>query len=120
MRKAALCLILMLSLTSSAYALEDGRTEQGVAGRFGIVLGRGLLNLIGTPFELIRTPIAEVDNHKWLWPITFIPRAINNVVIRATSAVNDLVVYPWMVPFTDDLSPITEPFGLPQYVWSQP
>jgi hypothetical protein len=119
MRKAALCLILILTLTSSAYALEDGRTTHGVLAREGIVMGRGVLNLLGFPFELIRTPIAETQVHKWVWPVTFIPRAITNVIARASSATHDLLVYPWLVPFTDDLSPITEPLGLPTYVWGK-
>jgi hypothetical protein len=119
MRKMVLGLVFMLSLSSAAYALEDGRTTHGVLAREGIVLGRGILNIIGTPLELIRTPIAEWGIHKWVWPVTFIPRAATNAITRASSAVNDIVVYPWMVPFTDDLSPITESMGLPEYAWSR-
>lgn len=119
MKKAALCLVFMLTLSASAYALEDGRTTHGVLAREGIVLGRGVLNLFGFPFELIRTPIAEPSTHKWVWPVTSIPRSITNALARASSAVNDIIVYPFVVPFTDDLSPITEPMGLPKYVWSK-
>ena len=119
MRKAILCLVFLLSLSATAHALEDGRTTHGVLAREGIVLGRGLLNLLGFPFELIRTPIAEPSTHKWIWPVTSIPRSLTNVLARASSAAHDIIVYPWVVPFTDDLSPITEPMGLPKYVWSK-
>src|SRR5262245_41869055 len=108
MRKIMMVLILMLSISAPLYALEDGRTDKGVMGRELTVLGRGLLNIVGTPLEIIRTPIAETKMHKWAWPVTFIPRAVTNILIRATSAVNDIVVYPWVVPSTDDLSPLTE------------
>ena len=119
MKRMVLFLVLFLSCVSLAQAGEDGRTSKGAWAREGIVLGRGVLNILGMPFELIRTPAVEPSTHQWLWPITSIPRSITNVIARATSGVNDLLIYPFVVPFTNDISPLTEPMGLPEYVWSR-
>ncbi len=112
-------LLILFSSASLAQASEDGRTTKGGFAREGIVLGRGVLNILGAPFELIRTPAAELSTHKWLWPVTSIPRSITNVIARATSGVNDILIDPFVVPFTNDISPLTEPMGLPEYVWSR-
>ena len=119
MRKTLLGLVLLISLCSVAYASEDGRTKHNGFVRELMVLDRGVLNVIGTPLEIIRTPIAEWDTHHWLFPITSIPRTLTNAVIRASSAGNDIIVSPFVVPFTDDISPLTESFDLPEYVWSR-
>ncbi len=103
----------------SAYAGLDGRTEKGVWAREGMVLGRGLLNVIGTPVEVFATPMREHTIHPKAWPITGIIRIPTNVIARASSALNDLVLYPWIVPFTDDISPLTEPMGISEYAWSR-
>ena len=119
MKKAAFLFALLLMLNTFAYASEDGRTTKGVWGREGIVLGRGLLNLVGAPFELIRTPVAETKVHTKAWPITSIPRTITNAFTRFASGAYDFLAYPFVVPATDDLSPLTEPMGLPEYVWGK-
>ncbi len=118
MKKIILFAALFL-IPCSAYAGIDGRTERGVWGREAIVLGRGLLNIPGTVAEVFATPMREPAMHPKAWPITGLIRIPTNVIIRAVSAVNDLLVYPWMVPFTDDLSPFTEPMGLPEYGWNR-
>ncbi len=97
----------------------DGRTDRGVFAREGIVLGRGILNLPGTVLEVIATPVREHTIHAKAWPLTGLIRIPTNVFARAASAVNDIVVYPFMVPFTNDISPLTEPMGIPEYAWSR-
>ena len=119
MKKIIFGLILFLSCISLAQASEDGRTTKGGFVREGMVLGRGVLNILGSPFELIRTPATEPSTHKWLWPVTSIPRSVTNFIVRATSGVNDILVYPFVAPFTNDISPLTEPMDLPEYVWSR-
>lgn len=112
-------LILLLTLSSAAYAETDGRTDRGVWAREGMVLGRGLLNVPGTVVEVFTTPLREPEIHPKAWPLTGLLRIPMNVITRAASAVNDIAIFPWVVPFTDDLSPITEPMGLPEYAWSR-
>ena len=111
--------VLIFLLPCAAYAGVDGRTERGVWAREGIVLGRGLLNIPGTVAEVFATPLREHRIHSKAWPVTGLIRIPTNVLTRAASAVNDIVVYPWVVPFTDDLSPITATMDLPDYAWSR-
>ncbi len=100
-------------------AFEDGRTQQNGFVRECIVLGRGVTNLVTSPLELLATPLREPGIHRWLWPMTSVPRGITNVIVRLSSGVNDLLVHPFVVPFTNDISPITEPYDLPEYVWQK-
>lgn len=119
MKKIIFLAAALFLIPCAAYAGIDGRTDKGVWAREGMVLGRGLLNIPGTVVEVFATPFREPAIHPKAWPITGLIRIPTNVIIRAVSAVNDLVVYPWVVPFTDDLSPFTEPMDLPEYAWSR-
>ncbi|MBI3312880.1 MAG: hypothetical protein HYZ83_01405 [Candidatus Omnitrophica bacterium] len=95
----------------------DGHTEKGVWAREATVIGRGLGNIIGLPLEIPRAFQRETGTHSRVWPITFIPRLLTNLAVRLSSIFNDLVVYPWVAPFTDDLSPWTESYDIPEYPW---
>jgi hypothetical protein len=46
-----------------------------------------------------------------------LPRTVTNIFIRSVSAVYDLVLTPFVQPFTDDTSPLTDAMGLPVYPW---
>lgn len=116
-KKLVLLFAFFLALQSTAFAYEDGRTDKGVWGRLGMVESRGLLNLIGLPCEFIRTGAVEKTVHPKAWPVTYIPKLFYNVFGRASSAANDVLVYPFIAPFTNDLSPMTEPLGLSTYPW---
>lgn len=97
---------------------SGGRVEESPLKRTGIVVQRGLLNLVGSPVEIYSTAVRERKNHHWIWPVSFVPRTITNVVVRAASVVNDVLISPFFVaPFTTDIRPITEPMGLPDYPW---
>ena len=102
-------------LIAMVQAGMDGHTDQGIGAREGIVLGRGLGNILTLPFEIPRTIKSETEIHPKLWPVTFLPRTLTNLLLRAVSAVNDVIIYPFAVPFTDDISPMTESFDLPDY-----
>lgn len=118
-RFIALFLLVIIAATPLVYAGQDGRAEKGVWGREAAVLGRGLLNIVSAPAELIYTPARETDIYPKAWPVTFLPRFIMNAVTRLSSAAYDIVCYPWIVPFTDDLSPLTDYYDLPTYAWSK-
>ncbi len=109
--------LILTSIIPMGSAGVDGHTEKGVFARKMTVLGRGMGNIIGLPLEIPNTIKRETEIHPKLWPITFIPRWLTNTAVRLTSAVNDIVFYPWIVPFTDDLSPLTESYDLPDYPW---
>ncbi len=116
--KKAFFLILFLMISSHVYAFtDDGRTTHGPFTRLLIVEGRGIASLAASPLELIGTGVREAEAHPRVWPITYVPRFLTNFVARLISGVNDIVFYPFQVPFTDDLSPMTEPMGLPDYPW---
>lgn len=122
MKKIVLFSLLFLMLNASLKAdvgAGDGRTQHGVFVREGMVLGRSILNIVGAVVEVVATPAREHNLHSKAWPVTGILRIPNNVIVRAASAVNDIVVYPFVVPFTNDLSPLTEAMGLPEYAWSR-
>ncbi len=105
-------------LTLPLYAEVDGRTTHGPLTRIAIVEARGISNFAAIPLvDFPRTLATEVRMHHWLWPVTFIPRFTTNFLIRFSSSIYDMAFYPWIVPFTDDISPITEPMGLPEYPW---
>lgn len=112
-------LVLFLLLVSDLHAAEvEGQTTHGPLTRIAIVETRGISNFAAIPLvDFPRTVATEVRMHHWLWPVTFIPRFITNTLIRVASSVYDVAFYPWMAPFTDDISPITEPMGLPEYPW---
>lgn len=112
--------ILLLLICSPLYALnldEDGRTTKPPLARPFMVIWRGVVNLLALPMEIPLTLAREGDMHPKIWPITYVPRLLTNVITRTFSAANDLFFFPWATPFTDDLSPWTEPMGLPMYPW---
>lgn len=109
--------MLFLLLASPAWAYDTGRTEDGVLKRIAHVEGRGFLNLLGMPAELVRTPVEEARVHSRLWPVTFLPRAVTNIFIRSVSGVYDILLAPFVQPFTDDTSPLTDSMGLTEYPW---
>lgn len=118
MKKIILVFSLLCVMTPVLYAsYDDGRTERGGLARIGMVEGRGLLNVIGLPLELPYTAVNEVRVHKLGGPVTFLPQFLLNVVARSVSAFNDMICFPWVAPFTDDLSPLTEGMGLTEYPW---
>ncbi|HXV27390.1 MAG TPA: hypothetical protein VD913_00345 [bacterium] len=117
MRKL-LTFFIFLSVASPLFAAVDGQTDHGPLTRIAIVEGRGLTNLLALPLvDLPRTVGSEVRMHHWLWPVSVIPRIATHLVIRVTSSFYDIAVYPWKAPFSNDISPITEPMGLPEYPW---
>ena len=117
MRKVLLVSFFFL-ITSPLYASVDGRTTHGPLTRMAIVEGRGLVNLLALPLvDIPRTTVNEVRMHHWLWPATVVPRILTHLMIRVVSSIYDIAFYPWIAPFTDDISPLTEPMGLPEYPW---
>ena len=95
----------------------DGRTSHGPFVRPWMVFSRGAVNAAGLPFAMVNTFAREFTIHHWVWPVTVGPRLVTEFVTRTTSAGYDLVLNPLIVPFTDDISSLNEPFGLPEYPW---
>ena len=118
MKKTAFILAFLFTATGPAMALDqDGRTTMGPLARVGYVMMRGAANAAGSPFEISGTLTREYRMHSRLWPLTWTPRFLRNLAIRLTSIVNDIFFSPFVAPFTNDLSPFTEAFDLPEYPW---
>ena len=118
MKKYAAFLIAVLMTAGPAYGYDTGRrSDRNVFQRIAVAEGRGILNVVGMPLELVRTPIAEAKRHKWIWPVSFVPRLITNIIGRSTSAVYDIAFSPIIYPFSNDTTPLTDPMGLPDYPW---
>lgn len=120
MKRIMALLLALLLFAPSAHAVDDDyRTDLGFFAREGTVIGRGLLCLLSVPYEPVRTTIAETEIHPGLWPFTFIPRAFLNTFVRFISAGHDVLIFPFYVPFTNDLSPWTQAYDLPDYAWQK-
>ena len=117
MKRILILLSVFLILSGSVQATEEYRTEKGTFSKQVAVMGRGIINVLGMPMEFATTFIRERETYNRLWPVTYPFRAATNVLYRITSAVNDVFIYPWAVPFTNDITPWTEAMGLPEYPW---
>ncbi len=120
MKKTALILLFLLLMARPGWALsQDGRTTMGPWARVGYVMNRGLVNVVSFPYEMVGTIAREREIHSRAWPLTWLPRFLNNSAVRVASGFNDFLVQPFVVPHTDDLSPMTEPFDLPEFPWQR-
>ncbi len=81
------------------------------------IMGRGLVNVVSSPFEAVRTPIVESGQHQYLWPFSFGFRAVRNFAYRLTSGIYDIGFYPLATPFLDETPPLTDKMGLSNYIW---
>ena len=112
--------ILIFLHSTVASASIDGRVKNTTPQkRFRIVLSRGVVNTVTLPLEFKRTAVHEKEIPPKAWGFTVAPRMLTNFFLRFSSAVNDIFLFPWHTPFTDDLSPWTEAFGLPDYPWQE-
>lgn len=118
MKKISFLVFLLLLPALSLYAQGDEQfSHRGPLGRMGVVEARGLINVVTTPLELIGTAIREPKIQPKWWPVTILPRMGLNFVLRVVSGVNDALFFVWVVPFTDDITPLTDDMGLPEYPW---
>ncbi len=111
--------LLALILAAPALALEvdeSGRTEAGPLNRSAYVLARGVTGVATIPCDIYRTGRTEIQSHRWLWPFTMLPRQFTNIVARTASSAHDFFIAPWAIaPYTDDITPMSEGLGLPDF-----
>ena len=86
--------------------------------RIASIEKRGFVNLVTAPGELVYAFKSEKKGHPKAWPLTYIPRFFLNMAIRWGSSVNDFIVLPWYVTWSEDV-PLTRHFELPDYVWEK-
>ena len=82
---------------------------------------RGVVNFVTAPYELVRTTKEEYNLRPRAWFYTAIPRSIQNMTTRMSSATYDMLVKPWGLALgkSQDTSPLTEHLDLPEYAWSK-
>ncbi len=81
------------------------------------IMGRGVLNLVSFPLEVVRTPAVETGAHHYLWIFSSVPRTFRNVIYRLSSGLYDIAFYPFATPFVEEAPPFTQKMGLSNYIW---
>jgi len=118
MKKICFVLMMLIMIASHGSAAEAKIDESaGDWEKVGYVVIRGFGNFLGAPLELPRTMVQELNNHPKAWPFTFIPKTLSHIFIRGASALNDVLFFPPMVPFSNDISSWAEQIGLSEYPW---
>lgn len=119
MNKKVFFFAFLFIVTVSPLRAEDARSGKGVFRRLLEVEGRGFVNVLALPAEIPGAFLREKEMHRKIWPVTLAPRLINNLIVRSASAANDIFFYHWTVPFTEDRTPMTAHFDLPEYPWQR-
>ena len=104
--------------TNPLFAKETAEKKSGWA-QVGSIEKRGFANLGTALGEFGTTLQSERKEHPKAWPLTYIPRAFMNTVVRVSSSVNDIAVLPWYAAAAGDDTPLTRHFDLPDYVWEK-
>jgi len=101
----------------SLFATETVKKENAFK-QIASIEGRGAMNFLTSPGEFASAFRMEKKDHPKAWPLTYVPRAFTNIAIRVGSSVNDFIVLPWYVTWSDP-TPLTRHFELPDYVWQK-
>ncbi len=121
---SAICLFFLFTAASPAPPISpelerEGRSDLSPKQRVGYVMKRGALNVLSefAFLEVGRTAEIEKREHPKSWLLRLPPFGFTNYAYRMFSGLFDLVVFPFVAPFTDDIRPLTETFDLPEYPW---
>lgn len=117
-KKIALALAGLLFLGAGTLFAAEPVKKENVFKQIGSIEKRGFVNLITLPGEWYYAGKEEIKNHPKAWPLTYIPRTFMKLAIRFTSSVNDFMVLPWYVAWSEP-TPLTRRFDLPDYVWQK-
>ena len=118
MRKLGFYFLMLFLISPCAHAAYEQYYPKAPHDNSLKVVSRGVANAMALPLETYGTLRREIRFHSRLWPVTYIPRFLNNFVIRIASATHDVLTLPWTAPFAEDTSPWTEGMGLPKYPWN--
>lgn len=117
MKKISALIFLFSFFISSNAVFAEVTPNLSTGKKILTVEGRGWVNLVTSPLELLTSSLREFKKRKYLGVITFAPQTATNFFYRVTSFVNDILLYPCVVPFTDNITPWTEYIGIPEYPW---
>ena len=117
--KIARILLSLLFLGSFSVFAKETAAKENYFKQVLSVEGRGVVNVVTSPGEVVRTYIAEKKNHSKAWPATYLPRLLMNFATRFVSGANDVFILPWYAWAAQDTTPMTQHFDLPDYVWQK-
>jgi hypothetical protein len=118
-KKIVLILIGMLLLGTSPLLAGETAKKEGFWKQAGAIEGRGLVNFLSMPLEFRKAAVIETQDHPKAWPLTYVPRLFTNLATRLTSSVNDFLVLPLSSMATQDTTPLTRRFDMPDYAWQK-
>ncbi len=113
----ALFCICILLISGAPFVAASGNDDLSFKDKAITLETRGLLNLLTFLGEIPKTYILETKVHSKAWPVTGFPRALKNVITRATSSVLDIFMFPLYAGGEDNMQPMTRQFDLPDYLW---
>ncbi len=116
-KKIGILIVFLFLGTSALFAAEPVKKES-VLKRIGSIEKRGFVNLLTSPAEVVYAFKGEKKDHPKAWPLTYIPCFFAKTVTRLGSSVNDILVLPWYVTWSE-ATPLTRHFELPDYVWQK-
>jgi hypothetical protein len=116
--RIAWILIALLFLGVSPLFAAETVKKESLLKQIGSIEKRGLVNLVTSPGEAVNAFKVEKKDHPKAWPATYVPRFLMNTVVRVASSVNDFIVLPCYVAWSDS-TPLTRHFDLPDYVWEK-
>ena len=97
---------------------REGRSDLKPLQRSAFVFRRGIINASTSLLEIGRTLKLEKQTHPKAWPGTYPFRLFYNFFMRISSAGYDIALFPiFVVPFTDDIRPMTRYFDMPDYAY---
>jgi hypothetical protein len=116
--RIALVLIGLLFLGTGPLCAAETVKKECPLKQAASIEGRGVLNFLTSPGELVYTAMTEKKEHPKAWPLTYVPRFFMNLAVRVGSSVNDILVLPWHAAAGNG-APLTRHFELPDYVWEK-
>lgn len=100
------------------FAAEPAKKEN-VLKQVASIEGRGFLNLLTSPGEVVYAFKSEKEMHPKAWPATYIPKLVAKFVTRFASSTYDIFLLPWYASAIHDTTPMTRRFDMPDYVWQK-
>ncbi len=83
------------------------------------VQGRGVVNILTCPGEMINAFHSQKKDHPKAWPATYFFSAFGNTLLRLGSGINDAAVLPFYVNAVNDATPMTQRFDMTEYYWQK-
>lgn len=117
--KIGAILVGFLCLQAAVLCADESVKRENALKEIAAIEGRGLVNFLTTPSEVFYTLKTEKKEHPKAWPLSYIPRFFTKAATRVGSSAYDMLVLPWFVRQSEDNTPLTRRFDLPDYAWQK-